>query len=366
VPTADNVEFYAAAVAEDALTRRVRIACSQIAHSALEGEELLQHALQIVTRLGGKRTDGAVTMSELAPKVLEQMVEQIARRGEGDPTVGGFATGLDALDAYLGGIQPGVVTVLGGRPSMGKSALARTIAQNASAAGFGVHVFSLEDVRGAYARRALADIGRVDLHRVNTLQLAGGDIGRLDYAAQQLAQHTRWLVDDVAGVSASQIGMKVRQHIVENRTRLVVVDYVQIMREPDARRGDKRVQVALSVEGLHELARRENVAVLLVSQLNRKLEERDDKRPQMSDLREAGELEQIADAILFCYRDDVYNPDGPKGRAEVIVAKNKHGRPGTAMLVWDASTATYRNPSARTMWGAAPERERQPGEDDEP
>ena len=361
VPTADNVEFYAEEVSRLALTRRVRLACSELAHSQLEGEELLQRALEVVTKLGARRTDGAVPMSDLAPKTLEQLVEQIAKRGQGDLTAGGLSTGLTALDEFLGGIKQGVVTVLGGRPSMGKSALARTIAQAVVEAGGGVHVFSLEDVGSAYTLRALSDVGRVDLHRLTTLQLAPGDLGKLDHAARDLGRHTRWLIDDVAGVSAAQIGMKVRRHITENQTRLVVVDYVQIMREPETRRGEKRVQVAASVEGLHELARRENVAVLLISQLNRKLEERDDKRPQMSDLREAGELEQIADAVLFCYRDEIYNREGPKGRAEVIIAKNKHGRPGSVTLVWDAATATYRNPVERQPWL----RDREPGEDDD-
>lgn len=358
VPTADNVAFYAEEVAKHALTRRVRVACAQLAHSALEGEELLQKALEVVTGLGAKRTDGAIAMSELAPKILGELVEQMALRGQGNLSAGGFSTGLDALDQVLGGVQMGVVTVIGGRPSMGKSALARTIAHRVSAGGAGVHVFSLEDVRSAYAKRQLSDTSRVDLRKIGTLQLAGGDISRLDRAAEELKKHRKWLIDDVAGLSAAQIAMRVRRHLTENDTKLVIVDYVQIMREPDVKRADKRFQVAASVEELHELARREHLAVVVISQLNRKLEDRDNKRPQMADLREAGELEQIAHAILFCYRDEVYNPDALKGRAEIIVAKVKDGQPGTADVAWDAPTATYRN--LRQPW----QREREPGEDD--
>lgn len=358
VPTSDNVEHYAAIVADAALTRRVRVSCSEIAHSQLAGEELLQHALKVILQLAATRTEGAINMGELARTTLTDVTDLLERRANGEIASSGLLTGLAALDTLTGGIQTGVLTVLGGRPSMGKSSLARTIADNVAATGVGVHVFSLEDRRSAYARRVLADRGRVDLQRLNTLRLDRGEVAKLEMAARELSDQRRWLVDDVAGMSGAQVAMRVRRHATENRTKLVVVDYAQIMREPEARRDDKRMQVAISVETLHELARKEDLAVLLISQLNRELERRDNKRPMLSDLREAGDIEQIADVVMFCYRDEVYNRDSPaKGMGEVIVAKNKHGQPSTARLAWDAPTATYRNVGASPPPWQAPTRE---------
>lgn len=350
VPTSDNVEHYAGIVTAHATTRRIRSLLSNLVTSGLEGEELLHKTLEAVTGLTSGRADGAVSMSDCMTSTVEELLHELDQKRQGNAANLGLSTGLNELDDYLGGIQVGVVTIIGGRPSMGKSSLARTIADNVNDAGAGVHVFSLEDRRTAYARRALSDFARVDLHRINTLRMTDEDISRIREAERAFRFKKQWLVDDVAGLSARDIALRVRRHIRENKTRLVVVDYVQLMRERDAPRADSRVQVKLAIEGLHELARRENVAMLVLSQLNRDLEKRDDKRPELSDLREAGDLEQVADAVVFCYRDEVYHPQtNQKGIGEIIVRKNKHGRVGTGRLHWDASTATFRN-SPRAQW----------------
>lgn len=355
VPTAANAEHYAAVVQHHATTRQVALAVGATLSSGLEGEELLGHALERLSAIGTRRPDGAIAMPALLKATWQRLSAQVEARERGDTAVWGLPTGLWALDGILGGLAPGVVTILAGRPSHGKSSLARSIADNVSAAGHGVHVFTLEDSSHAYALRALSDRGSVPLQRLRSLELQRGDMRGLLGAADVLSR-PKWLVDDSAGLSAAQIAMRTRRHKRALATRLVVVDYVQLMREPTVRRrGDKGDEVAAAAESLVQLARDEQVAILLLSQLSRECEKREDKRPQLSDLRETGVLEQIADVVLFAYRPEQYLDANStdkrvlaqlekwRGKGLVIVGKNKHGPCGNVMLEWDAATATYRN-----------------------
>ncbi len=258
-----------------------------------------------------------------------------------------LATGFQDLDD-LGGLIIGGVTILAGRPSMGKSALGRSIADNVSRAGLGVHTFSLEDPRGPFFSRQVSDMTGINLQKVMT----GNGLSEIDHLriaeASDALKQRRWLLDDSAGISSAGIWGKVKGRSRANGTRLVVVDYAQLIREAGVK--DKRAEVEKAAEGLVELARNERVAVLLLSQLSRQCEMRDDKKPVLSDLRETGVLEQIASSVWFVYRPAVYaknesDKELRKTEGWVLVRKNKHGSLGEVELHWDGPTATYR-PSA--------------------
>jgi replicative DNA helicase len=342
-PTGTNVEHYAAIVRDLHLQREVRVAIGDLISDASKNERngaaMLESLYEIASRLA-KQVGGDVGKSigdwtKLALSRLEKLAQT-----DGGATFG-ISTGLEDLDEILGGLMPGNVTILGGRPSMGKSALARTIADGINARGIGVHVFSVEDSGESYALRALADHGRLDLARLMKGQVQRGDMEPLQRATGELFERRAWWVDDVTGVSAEQIALRVRRLKRELGTQLVVVDYLQLLVEPKAR--DKMEEVSRAAESLARLARSEGVAVLALSQLSRDCERRPDKRPIAADLRETGVLEQIAYAICFCYRDEVYDPRSPDaGVAEVLVRKNKNGRTGTVKLRWDGPSTAFR------------------------
>ena len=343
VPTADNADHYARLVTDAALDRRIREGLASLLASESEGRDLLGEALARLSSIEVLDADSAVPIGTATREAILDLYAGLQRIEAGEPASWGLPTGFPVLDAALGGIQPGVVTILAGRPSMGKSSLARSIADSVAAAGHGVHVFSLEDSRRAYALRVLADHSRVDLHRLRGLDLRQGEMDPITAAGNDLMQRTGWFLDDTSSISSAEVALRVRRHKSVNKTRMVVVDYVQLMRERDARAGDKKTATELALAGLCDLARRENMAVLLLSQLSRECERRDNKRPLLSDLRETGELEQAADAVLFLYRDEVYDPSSrDKGIAECLVAKNKHGKTGILRLHWDGPTASLR------------------------
>ena len=345
-PTAENVEHYAGIVRESALTMRVRLALHDVAASDLRGMAVVEDAYEVLSTFVRGSDDGAVPMPAAVREAFDDLAAALERKESGQSVALGVTTGFANLDTLLGGLQPGVVTILAGRPAQGKSSFARSLADNAATAGHGVHAFTLEDSRRAYALRALSDRSRVGLHVLRAVDFKRAEMTALVRATDELRAREHWLVDDAAGLSSAQIALRVRKHRREHNTKLVVVDYVQLMRERDAR--DTLDEVDRAARGLQQLARAEDVAVLLLSQLNRECEKRDDKRPILSDLRSSGTLEQIADTVMFVYRDEVYNTTSEaKGTAEVIVRKNKHGKTGTIHFRWDADCASYRDLSHR-------------------
>lgn len=343
----DNVDSHAQVVRRDSLTRRVHREMQAALSSGLEGEELLGRVLEATSSAAARTADDSVTMDELVLTRFRELGERLDAQIRGERARHGVPTGFARLDENLatGGLPAGHVTVLGGRPSDGKSSLARSIADNASAAGYPVHVFSLEDDLGAYADRAISDHAQVDLQRIGLLSLQRGDMAGIAAAADALNKRRNWRIDDLAGLSSAQIAMRVRRWKRELGTRLVVVDYVQIIRERDCKRAMDEVEKAIAT--LVELARNERVAVLLLSQLTR-ANVRENRRPVISDLRETGKLEQDAHTILFVHQEREDERAAPKG--EVIVAKQKNGRRDVIVrLAWDAPTATYR-PRAENPW----------------
>jgi replicative DNA helicase len=317
---------YAAEIAEAGLTRRLRVALSELAGSQLEGEELLEAAVREVSVAGQKRADVGKPMVEWVTTAVKRLGEQVDRRNRGESAGLGLLTGLADLDHLTGGLRPGAVTILGGRPSMGKSSLARCIAERV-ACEVGVHYFSHEDAGESLALRAVGARAELPVHRLMSLDIRGRDMGALLGASGEYAS-LRWWVDDSAGLSSEQISLRVRRRKRQLETGLVVVDYVQLLRERRAK--DRRQEVEQAAGGLVRLARDEGVAVLLLSQLSRASEQAGgDRRPQLWHLRETGALEQVADSVWLVHRDEKQ-----RGVLEVLVRKNKHGPCGKVDLAW--------------------------------
>lgn len=345
----ERVEEYAALIRKAALTRSVIASLADLQSCDLEGAELLGRLYEMASSLGREIVDPTMTLAQVVRESMDDFESAIARKRSEGVAAWGIPTGLSELDRALGGLQPGVLTILGGRPAMGKSSLARTLADRANVYGSaGVHVFTPEDSRRTYGLRALADHASVSLERLRGLDVSVSEHAELSNAAADLQDRTGWLIDDSSGVSTDEISMRVRKHRKDNGTKLVIVDYLQLVRAPGVALSDRRIQVELVGEALAGLARSEGIAVLAVSQLSRECERRDDKRPLLSDLRESGALEQLADAVVFVYRDEVYNGDSAdSGTTELLVRKNKNGRTGMIRLAWDAQTATHRPLSRR-------------------
>lgn len=347
----DHVANYAQLVRRAAMTRNVLATLAELQSSDLEGVELLGRVLESVSTLARGIDDAAVTIGEAVREAYTALTAALDRKEETGSATWGIPTGFSQLDLILGGIPREVVTIIAGRPSHGKSALARSIADNANllSADCGVHVFTPEDSRKTYALRQISDVGRISLAQMRGLRIDRAMLAKISRAAGEIYPRTGWLIDDTSGIGSAEIAMRVRKHKRENRTGLVIVDYMQLLRERGVPLYDKTTQVAVAAENLQELARTEKVAVIGVSQLNRDCEKRDDKRPILSDLRQAGELEQIADNVVFVYRDEVYDRDtDEKGITELLIRKNKNGPTGRVKLAFDEETATHRELSSRS------------------
>lgn len=348
----DNVSEYSSLIRTSALTRRVQEALAELSQSSFEGSDLLAQVLERLQSLSRHVEDPTRSMPEVVGATLTELSDAVARSEEGQ-SVWGLATGYDDLDKSLGGLQRGKVTILAARPSMGKSALARSIAAHVVASGQGgVHVFTPEDCGTTYALRQISDESKVPLERIRSLKFQQRDMAGIGFVCNRLKERHRWLIDDTASLSTSDIGLRTRKHLVDNDTVLVVVDYAQLLTERDVPSHDPRLQVDAISKRLVGIARNHNVAVLLLSQLSRKCETRtgdDGKRPILSDLRESGSLEQDAEAVLMLYRDEVYNEQSEdKGITEVLIRKNKNGSQGSVRLAWDGPTATHRPLSSRS------------------
>lgn len=346
-----------ASVADYHATRRVVDALADISRAAgsVGAEELVGLAYESLSRINTGRADDATPIADVVAGTFRDMQARYEAAENGDVSAYGIPTGLRDLDELIGGITEGVVTIVAGRPSHGKSSLTRTIADNANLAGCGVHVFSPEDRKSTYGMRLLADRARVDLGRLRTMKgVTKGELSSVMTAANEVYQRRNWLVDDSAGLTSAQIAMRIRRRHRGNSTRLVVVDYVQLVRE---KARDMKDSVGISINTLAQVARDEGVAMVVLSQLSRDVERRPEKRPQLSDLRETGELEQVAESVVFVMQPAKYlNPDNPHddeemrkwtGKGMAIVAKHKNSATGQAVLAWDGPTATYRDLAKR-------------------
>jgi replicative DNA helicase len=356
VATVANVEHYARLVREKAAVRRMIYAAQQVVADGFgdfgDAEDFLDGAEASIFRAAQQRVGSGYT--HVAPAVKKAFDELDAARGrKGEVT--GLPSGFAALDRLTAGFQRSDLIIVAGRPAMGKTALALNMAFHAAyKAHRPVIVFSLEMSKDQLVRRLFASVGRVDATRMRSNRLESDDWPRLIQAADML-NRTDLYLDDSTPMTPLEIRAKSRRLKAEKGLGLVIVDYLQLMRSGIGRRGDNREQEISEISrSLKGLAKELEVPVIALSQLNRGVESRPDKRPMMSDLRESGAIEQDADLILFVYRDEVYNKDTEdKDVAEIIVGKQRSGPTGIARLRFTSRFTRFDN-LAQDEAGQAP------------
>ena len=350
VPSTENLEYYARIIKDKAVRRRLMEVAADINKRALAGTdelaELLDHAESEVFQVAQQR---AKKDWQHLGQIIDVEWEKLENRAENRGAVTGVKTGFIELDEKLAGLQPSDLIILAARPAMGKTALALNIAQRAAVdAGVAVGVFSLEMGAGQLAMRILSSEARVDAGKIRTGMLSRNeDWVRLEDAQETLYQQPVW-IDDTAGLSITQLRSKARRLASMAPTLgLIVIDYLQLMGSggPGSKNESREQQIGRISRGLKALAKELNVPVLALSQLNRGVESRSDKRPMISDLRESGAIEQDADVILFIYRDEYYNKEKSTkpGVAEVIIAKQRNGPTGTIDLAFEGRFTRFDN-----------------------
>ena len=359
VPTTDNALEYAKQVREASLSRRVRLALGEAIDKGnrleLSGGELLTVALGLLSSIDEDQPDSAQTIAKLAAKRFRQL-EQIAQdRLAGKTGLNGFPTGIDSLDSKIGGVQPGIVTIVAARPGMGKSSFGLGMADACSSGGFGIHVFSLEDTEESYSDRVLSRTSTIPAEVLRNSDLNKCQCDAVMRGASGL-KGRRWIVDGRSGLTADEIVRSVRRHKKANSTNVVIVDYVQLVKgTPRMQRHEALTEI---VTVLADAAKADRMAYVVMSQLNREIEKRPDKRPQLADLRESGSLEERAKCVIGLYRGSFYGeptkgvdyadnwPEHdrrPVGNewtraAQLCVLKNSNGRTGTVWATFDGPT----------------------------
>ena len=353
VPTSANVEYHARIVKEKALQRRLIETCTALITQAYEGRstaaDLLDEAEQRVFQVSQQRgMQGFVRIKELMWPTMER-IEALQRGGK---TITGVPSGFTDLDEMTSGFQNADLIILAARPSMGKSSLVLNIAQFAAIEKHTpVAVFSLEMSKESLLQRMLTSEARVDAQRLRKGMLRDEDFTRMARAAGTLSAAPIW-IDDTSAISLLEIRSKARRLRADAKIELVIIDYLQLIAGPSSE--SRQQEISLISRSLKALAKELNVPVIALSQLSRAPEQRaGDHRPQLSDLRESGAIEQDADVVMFIYRQEVY--DGPtdkdgnslEGRAEVIVGKQRNGPIGFVNLFFHKSYTRFENYTAR-------------------
>ena len=346
VATTANIDFHAQIVLEKALSRKLIETASGVIERAYAADEdvqtLLDSAEQQLFTLSEKQIGEGF---ESLNKVLGDAFEHIERIHAKADTVLGVDTGFPDLNDQMSGFQRGDLVILAARPSVGKTALALTLARNAAVnAEVGVAIFSLEMSKMQLAQRLLSIETKVDLHKLRTGRLRDEDWMHLTRNIDRLAQAPIY-IDDTPGISVLEARAKARRLQREYGIDLVVIDYLQLM-SGHLRTQSREQEISQISRGLKAMAKELDVPVLALSQLSRAVESRTDKRPQLSDLRESGSLEQDADVVMFIYRPEMYDlksPDGEslEGIAEIIIGKQRNGPVGSVNLMWNKESATY-------------------------
>lgn len=347
-PSAANIVSYANIVRDKSVLRQLIHAGTKISDTAFNTEgretsELLEHAEQEVFKIAEQRQRGQGGFAPIK-SLLAKAVDRIEMLFEQDSHITGAATGFTDFDELTSGLQPADLIIVAGRPSMGKTSIAMNMAENvAIKERKPVAVFSMEMPGDALAMRMMSSLGRIDQHKVRTGKLEDHEWPRLTSAISLLGE-TKMFIDDTPALTPTEVRSRARRLTREHgQLGLIVIDYLQLMQSPTS--GDNRVQQISDISrGLKALAKELNVPVIALSQLNRNLEQRPNKRPMMSDLRESGAIEQDADLIVFVYRDEVYNEDSPdKGIAEVIIGKQRNGPLGTVRLTFLGQYTRFEN-----------------------
>ncbi|MFZ5774801.1 MAG: replicative DNA helicase [Thermodesulfobacteriota bacterium] len=346
VPVAANIAYYAKIVREKAILRRLIKTGTEIAGRCYEEQDdidgLLDEVEQTVFEISRSKSGQSFHPLKTVISDTFKHVEKLYERKE---HITGVPTEYHEFDKMTAGLQPADLIILAGRPSMGKTALAINMVQNATLLHkVPVAVFSLEMSKEQLGLRMLCSVSRVDAQRLRTGFLKEQDWPRLTRAVAQLSEAPIY-IDDTPAITVLEMRAKARRLKTEHNIGLVVVDYLQLMRGR-SNSPSREQEISEISRSLKAMAKELGVPVIALSQLNRSLESRPNKRPQLSDLRESGAIEQDADLIIFIYRDEVYNKaeDNPKrGIAEVIIGKQRNGPTGTVELAFLSNFTTFEN-----------------------
>lgn len=354
VPTSANVEYYARIVKEKALLRQLIHSATQIVQNSLESDsnakEMIDTAEKMIFDIGQSQVEGR---SVQIKDIIHENMETIDRLFQKKEYVTGLATGFHEFDTMTAGLQPSDLIIVAGRPSMGKSAFATAIVEHA---GINmkkpVVIFSLEMSKEQLVQRMLCSRARVDAQKVRTGYLSHQDWPKLTAAAGKLSEAPIF-IDDSPAQTVLEIRAKARRLKMKHDIQLIVIDYLQLMQ--GVRSVESRQQEISEISrSLKALAREIRVPVIAVSQLSRAVEQRTGNRPQLSDLRESGAIEQDADLVVFLFREEYYAPsEENKNKAEAIIAKQRNGPVGSVPLVFIKEWTRFDNPELyRTDEGA--------------
>ena len=352
VPSAANIRRYAEIVRERAIMRKLVEVGNDIAASAYnpqgrDADQLLDEAESRVFEIseaGERGRQGFIPIPPLLIKVVERIETLHGRDNPDDVT--GIATGFTDLDRMTSGLQPGDLVIVAGRPSMGKTAFALNVAEHvALEVGKPVAVFSMEMGGTQLAMRMIGSVGKLNQQNLRTGRLEDDDWPRMTHALGRL-NDAPIFIDETAALNSLELRSRARRlHRENNGLGMIVIDYLQLMSSSSNKLSENRAtEISEISRSLKALAKELHVPVMALSQLNRGLEQRPNKRPVMSDLRESGAIEQDADLILFIYRDEVYNPDSPdKGKAEIIIGKQRNGPIGKVELTFRGEYTRFDN-----------------------
>jgi replicative DNA helicase len=347
VPTTANVEHYSKIVLEKHLLRTLIKVSHDVSKDAFEDsqdvDQILDSAESAIFNISEKRLRGG--FKHIDP-ILHHAFEELDKIASKPGSVTGVASGLMDLDDITSGFHPGELIIVAGRPGMGKTALALSMGRNAAVLGkTGVGMFSLEMANHHLAMRLLCAEGRVDSHLVRTGKLPKSQWKNLSIAVGSLAEAPIYL-DDTPGMSVLEVRAKARRLKAEKNVGLIIVDYLQLMSGPKGSES-RQQEISQISRSLKNLAKEIDLPVIGLSQLSRAVESRSDRRPQLSDLRESGAIEQDADVVIFLYRPWVYTQEeDDRGKAEIIVAKQRNGPTGIVEATFIDRFARFENMSA--------------------
>lgn len=346
-PGAANARSYAQILRERSMLRSLITAGNEISGAAFSTEgrsaaEIVDEAERLVFEIaesGARGKSGFKPLKDILPEAVDRI--DLLHQSDGDIT--GISTGYTEFDKLTAGLQPGDLVIIAGRPSMGKTTLAVNIAENAAIGSkVPTAIYSMEMPAQQLAFRMISSLGRVDQTHLRTGRFPDEDWSRINTAVQLMSEAPIF-IDDTAGLSPTEIRARARRLQREHGLGLIVIDYLQLMTVP-GNKENRATEISEISRSLKALAKELSVPVIALSQLNRSVEQRTDKRPVMSDLRESGAIEQDADMIVFIYREEVYNQDTPrKGIADIAIAKQRNGPIGDFPLTFVGRYTKFEN-----------------------
>ncbi|GGF72245.1 replicative DNA helicase [Paenibacillus albidus] len=337
IPSTANFSYHVGVLNENSMLRKIIRAGYKQMRAASEDRDVGQALISmqstvdhLMAQSSAAREPDFIPLQQLGVQALEQMEEQVLTHGGG---INGVPSGFRDLDNMTNGFQESDLIIIAARPSVGKTAVALNIASNASKCVTApIAVFSLEQPRQQVTKRFISSEGQVDANRIRTVNMSDSDWGR---AVDTVAQFGNILVNDSPGLTVWDIRTKARRLKQEKGLAMIIIDYLQLIRGNSKSTENRQQEVSEISRTLKQIARELDVPIIALSQLSRNVEQRQDKRPMMSDLRESGSIEQDADVVAFLYRDDYYNADSEKKNIiEIIIAKQRNGPVGTVELVF--------------------------------